>query len=114
MKQALTEFYIHTLDLLWRLSMYYSHNFFSKPAMECKVHFIYEFPSSDTDIEQLADAMLPRTKYNFSTYLENVKTVAARLKTLCEAGHMAEQKHITESVEHLNSGRHSSLKLLES
>ncbi|KAL7920173.1 hypothetical protein ACQKWADRAFT_322360 [Trichoderma austrokoningii] len=28
MKQALTEFYIHTLDLLWRLSMYYSHNFF--------------------------------------------------------------------------------------
>ncbi|KAK6449333.1 hypothetical protein FP744_10005583 [Trichoderma asperellum] len=81
MKQALTEFYIHTLDLLWRLSMYYSHNFF----------------------KQLADAMLPRTKYNFSTYLENVKTVAARLKTLCEAGHMAEQKHITESVEHLNS-----------
>lgn len=30
MKQALTEFYIHTLDLLWRLSMYYSHNYFSK------------------------------------------------------------------------------------
>lgn len=94
--------------------MYYSHNFFSKPAMECRVHFIYGFPSSDIDIEQLADAMLPRSKYKFSTYLENVKTVAARLKALCEAGHIAERKHIMESVEHLNSGRHSSFKLLES
>lgn len=33
MKQALVEFYIHMLDLLWRLSMYYSHNIFSKLAM---------------------------------------------------------------------------------
>ncbi|UKZ63902.1 uncharacterized protein TrAtP1_005123 [Trichoderma atroviride] len=85
MKQALVEFYIHTLDLLWRLSMYYSHNYF----------------------KQLADAMLPRTKYNFSMYLENVKKVAARLKTLCEVGHMAEQKHITESIGFLNSEIHS-------
>lgn len=34
MKQALTEFYIHTLDLLWRLSMYYSNNYFSKPTVK--------------------------------------------------------------------------------
>lgn len=53
--------------------------------------------------------MLPRTKYNFSVYLENVKRVATRLKTLCEAGHIAEQKHITQSIEILNSGRDSSL-----
>lgn len=64
---------------------------------------------SNSDTEQLADAMLARAKYNFSTYLENVKKVAARLKTLCEAGHIAEQKHIAESIAHLNSGRHSSL-----
>lgn len=57
--------------------------------------------------------MLPRTKYNFSIYLENVKAVAARLKTLCEAGHVAEQKHIAESIEILNSGTHSSLKMLQ-
>ncbi|KAL6909248.1 hypothetical protein GGI43DRAFT_172447 [Trichoderma evansii] len=81
MKQALTEFYIHTLDLLWRLSMYYSHNFF----------------------KQLADAILPRTKNNFSSYLENVKRVATRLKVLCDAGHVAEQKYITASIEILDS-----------
>lgn len=72
---------------------------------------ISKCPYADFGIEQLADAMLPRTKYNFSIYLENIKRVAARLKTLCEAGHIAEQKHITESIESLNSGRHSSLKM---
>ncbi|KAM0454436.1 hypothetical protein ACHAPV_008306 [Trichoderma viride] len=81
MKQALTEFYIHTLNLLWRLSMYYSHNFF----------------------KQLTDAILPRTKYNFSIYLENAKRVATRLKILCDAGHVAEQKYITASIEILDS-----------
>lgn len=108
MKQALVEFYIHTLDLLWRLSMYYSHNYFSKFTMgsACLYNLF-----SDMDIEQLADAMLPRTKYNFSMYLENVKKVAARLKTLCEVGHMAEQKHITESIGFLNSGNDSSLRM---
>ncbi|KAJ4855447.1 uncharacterized protein T069G_11005 [Trichoderma breve] len=33
MKQAITEFYIHTLDLLWRLSMYYCNNFFKLRSM---------------------------------------------------------------------------------
>lgn len=48
--------------------------------------------------------MLPRTKYNFSIYLDNVKKIAARLKTLCEAGHIAEQKHIAKSIESLDFG----------
>lgn len=110
MKQALVEFYIHSLDLLWRLSMYYSHNYFSKFAMgyKCSLHKLF----SDIDIEQLADAMLPRTKYNFSIYLDNVKKVAARLKTLCETGHIAEQRHISESIEFLNSGTDSPLGML--
>lgn len=30
MKRTLAEFYIHNLDLLWRLSKYYSHRFFSE------------------------------------------------------------------------------------
>lgn len=68
---------------------------------------------SDIDIEQLADAILPRTKYNFSIYLENVKRVATRLKVLCDAGHIAEQKYITASIEILDSGRDSSPMMLQ-
>jgi hypothetical protein len=102
MKQALTEFYIHTLDLLWRLSMYYSHTFFSKLTdTKRSVHSSSLF---NIRIEQLADAILPRTKYKFSMYLENVKRVATRLKTLCDAGHIAEQKYITASIDILHTG----------
>ncbi|KAJ9144050.1 hypothetical protein NKR23_g6060 [Pleurostoma richardsiae] len=81
MKRALAEFYLHILDLLWRLSKYYSHNFF----------------------KQLTDAMLPRTKYNFSIYLKNTKKSATRLKTLCEAGHITEQRYIRDRIEILDS-----------
>ncbi|KAL7935702.1 hypothetical protein V8C35DRAFT_297994 [Trichoderma chlorosporum] len=81
MKHALAEFYIHTLDLLWRLSEYYSHNFF----------------------RQLTDAILPRTKFRFPLYLENVKAAAKRLGMLCETGHIAEQKHVRDKIEVLDS-----------
>ncbi|UKZ46840.1 hypothetical protein TrVGV298_001051 [Trichoderma virens] len=81
MKQALTEFYIHTLDLLWRLSMYYCNNFFV----------------------QLSDAMLPRTKYKFPTYIGNITKASARIKTLCEVGHMAEQKDIKKTIDVLHN-----------
>ncbi|OPB46586.1 hypothetical protein A0O28_0067080 [Trichoderma guizhouense] len=80
MKQAITEFYIHTLDLLWRLSMYYCNNFFI----------------------QLSDAMLPRTKYKFPMYIGNIKQVSIRMKTLCEVGHMTEQKDIKKTVDVLH------------
>ncbi|KAL7974254.1 hypothetical protein HDV63DRAFT_399837 [Trichoderma sp. SZMC 28014] len=81
MKQALTEFYIHTLDLLWRLSRYYSHN----------------------PLKQLADAIIPRAEYEFGNCLANVKRVAKRLKMLCDVGHIAEQKQITKSIEMLDT-----------
>jgi hypothetical protein len=48
--------------------------------------------------------MLPRTKYNFSIYLKNTKKSATRLKTLCEAGHITEQRYIRDRIEILDSG----------
>ena len=49
--------------------------------------------------------MLPRAKYNFSTYLVNIKKTATRLKELCDIGHVAEQKDIKERIEIMGSGR---------
>ncbi|KAK3390059.1 hypothetical protein B0H63DRAFT_464717 [Podospora didyma] len=81
MKHTLAELYIHTTDLLWRLAKYYSHKF----------------------LVQLTDALLPRTKYQFELYQKNVANTASRLKTLCETGHMAEQKSIKSRVEDISS-----------
>jgi hypothetical protein len=49
------------------------------------------------------DAMLPRAKYDFPIYLDNIKKTATRLKTLCDMGHIAEQKYIMERIEILDS-----------
>ncbi|PYH64452.1 uncharacterized protein BO88DRAFT_374348 [Aspergillus vadensis CBS 113365] len=81
MKETLSQFYIHTVDLLWRLAKYYSIGFF----------------------KQLTDAILPRTKYDFPTYLDNIKKSTTRLKALCELGHMAEQKDIKGYLDVLHS-----------
>ncbi|KAJ3521898.1 hypothetical protein NM208_g13090 [Fusarium decemcellulare] len=79
MKHALAEVYIHTVDLLGGLANY----------------------ASDKWTKQLLDAVLPRTKYDFNTYLDNVKKAAARLKMLCEIAHAAEQKDMKDRVEFL-------------
>jgi hypothetical protein len=49
--------------------------------------------------------MLPRAKYDFPAYLANVRKTATKLKTLCEMGHIAEQKYIKDRVDILDSGR---------
>ncbi|OQE23905.1 hypothetical protein PENSTE_c008G02833 [Penicillium steckii] len=80
MKDFLAQFYIHTVDLLWRLAKYYSLGF-----------------------SQLTDAILPQTEYDFSIYLENIKKSSRQLKALCEIGHMAEQKDVKVHIESLHS-----------
>ncbi|KAH8807320.1 hypothetical protein F5884DRAFT_340380 [Xylogone sp. PMI_703] len=84
MKQTLAEYYIHSLDLLWKLARYYSHGFF----------------------KQLTDALLPRVGYDFQVYLDNVKARAMRLKTLGEIGHVAEQRDIKDRIDNLDSRLH--------
>lgn len=81
MKVTLASFYIHTLDLLWRLAKYFSLGFLS----------------------QLGDALFPRQKYTFTKYLSPIKSSAIRLKNLCDAGHVAEQRSIKKLVESTDS-----------
>ncbi|KAK0636782.1 hypothetical protein B0T17DRAFT_89961 [Bombardia bombarda] len=82
MKITLAELYIHTADLLWRLARYYSHGIFV----------------------QLTDALLPRAKYNFDLYRQNIAKTAERLKMLCDTGHAAEQKYIKDRIDDVDSG----------
>lgn len=40
-------------------------------------------------------------------YIGNIKQVSTKMKTLCEVGHMTEQKDIKKTVDVLHYGRHS-------
>jgi hypothetical protein len=57
-----------------------------------------------TSTAQLRDALFPRQKYTFTKYTTPIKSTAMKLKNLCDAGHVAEQRSIKKLVENTDSG----------